>query len=315
MSNNPKIAASHLAIVKSLLVGLLVLAFPQAGFTETEDFGGSDFEFGGRRGDRTPPQCQVDFPSLTTSASFVSWNCEDDISDPSEIRTEFWIVRSDQQRPVLLQRFLGFPASLLIDETVLGGSFETSLPVSFRMVATDRAGNSALSSVLEIGFGIETEDDEEDTEDETGDDTDEEEETEDDTATDSQGELACALEITTEQIPSTETTTGLPSTQVTVSTLADFSQLSSGSTSLNAANVTASPCEIDSVCADNDQVDFSLSYISGSTNGTISISPGNISLSLTGTSGETTEGAPSSIDFDGSTVIDGRSAGVSLTCS
>ena len=119
-------------------------------YADLRDFGGEEVEFKGD-GDKVPPKCQIDLPSGTTSAFAVKWYCEDDTAPEHEIRTELWMQRRGADRPIKLDDFLGFPANVNIDETVLNSlTVAEGLPAAFRLVARDRAGVASISEFFTV---------------------------------------------------------------------------------------------------------------------------------------------------------------------
>ncbi len=266
----------------------LIVPFPVCD-AETLDFGGHPERFKGG-GDRTPPECQLDIPRAASGPFFIKWNCVDEYTNPQDIRTQLWIYRNGEAASALNSDFLGFPAAAYIDENVLRVSeFSDGLPVGFRLYAWDRAGIatvSPLKSVLRQASGLGT----------------------------------CTVQLATEATESTGDTTGVPSSSVALSNIDVVSQ-ELGENKLrvfNASGSTASPCEISSVCEDDEQVSFDATITIADDDtftGTIAISPGSVSSTLTGTTATKDDTFVTSVQGSGTTTIDGTETGVTLNCS
>lgn len=254
-------------------------------FAEPIDFGGYDARFKGD-GDLEPPKCQLNVPSYASAPFTIMWNCEDNECSKDEIKTSLWMLKKGAEVPVKVGEFLGFPAAVNINEELVDQAvFSNALPLSFRLVATDRAGITALSPYATAVF-------------------------------DSGQVKICNLTIKTLQQESTEETTGTPEMTVEVKDARVNSQESG--TNLLIINtksaVLADPCEIDQVCDNDSKVSFratlSTTSAESNTTGTLTILPGDITLDIEGTvnneitqvSGETT-------------VEDDIPATVSLECS
>jgi hypothetical protein len=280
---------------KIIFSSFLLLAFSTPSFAITTDQGGHDDKFTGG-GDRVPPQCQLDLPSSASSAFVVKWSCFDNFADKtpqSSIRTSLWIRRANDTRWLKLDDFLGFPASVLVDEGILQitptASFDTGLPVSFRLEATDTAGITTISKTRTV-LGS------------------------DDTLN------SCDLVLTTDSTESTGGTTGLPAMNVTASN-ATVSTTQSLLTSLSIstpAQVIAAPCEVDDVCSNNSLIlldaTVGLDEDNGTASGTLAITPGISSFEVSGTYQQTAAGQVINLSLTGTTEVNGATANVSLSC-
>lgn len=283
---------------------ICLLVFTTAGSSETSDFGGHPDRFKGG-GDRTPPRCQIDLPRASTEPFFIKWNCTDDVSPEDEIRSELWIMRKDAVAAEKLSSFIGFPASVYIDSGILRQDvFADGLPASFRLVAYDRAGIAVITPFLPV-LGQDNSVD------------------------------TCDLLIVTEPTEADGGTIGQPSQTLSVSDAQVLSRQTTNSdlSVQTTQKVAASPCEITDLCEDKQQVTFesSLTVTSedssdqddsdsgtltpGTKNlmGSLSLSPGNLLVSLSG-EGQVSAGALESFEVSGNTVIDGASATVTLSC-
>ena len=277
-----------LALSTSLLIYGLVIEQESLVQAETADYGGYNERFKGG-GDKIPPECQLDLPTASLSPFFVKWNCSDDNAMPQDIKTELWIYRKDAPAGALLASFLGFPASVQIDEHVLGvTNFKEGLPVAFRLRAVDRAGITMVTPLLSV------------------------------TAQDKSLDT-CSLHIVTEQTASTGDTTGLPSQSVIVEDAAVAVQEISETEIriITPSSVTASTCEIESICSDGDKVLFeaSLALASGNTtSGTLIVTPGNFTPAVTGTTTE--DGVTlSGVSVTGDATVNGANATFTLNCA
>ena len=277
---------------KIVLIGIFTsifstLFFQSTSYADTSAFGGYIERFKGA-GDRVPPQCVVDIPSAAASPFFIKWNCEDDESMSDELRSEVWIYRNGEPRGFLAGSFIGFPASLFVDEAVAREeTFTNSLPLRFRLIVRDRAGLAAVSPFIVVSRQDNSVDE-------------------------------CSLFLATEATLSDGSTTGIPSLVVSVddSTL----DIQSDSTSLSVNSLgseAASTCEITSVCEDDDNVSFSGSFSLdslGNASGTLSISPGSPTVSLSGTA-TLTDSILERVQLSGTTIIDDLETTVTLDCS
>ncbi len=276
-------------LIASLLLGALL---PSAALADTLDFGGYT-ESLPKEGDPKPPRCQLDVPRAAQSAFFVKWNCSDDQTLPDDIRSSLWILRNGATVPEKVKDFLGFPASVFVDEGILGvENFTDGLPSAFRLVASDRSGTTAISPYLTV------------------------------LAQDNSVDT-CSLEVLTDPTQSEGSTTGVPSRQVLLSNVSVTTrQIGNNDVTVSLlVPVSANPCEIDEVCDDGENlVSFrtSITFVAtdGSTDasGTISVSPGNVLADLEGTA-VVAESSLRSLDVTGDTTINGVATRVSLSCS
>ncbi len=273
-------------IVTCALLGSMSVFAPTPVTAETTDFGGYPDRFRAG-GDQTPPRCQIDAPRSATSSFFVQWDCDDDVSPDDEIRTELWLLRRGAPTTVKIADFLGFPASVQINEAILQSeSFTDGLPITLRLLARDRAGNGSLSPFLTI-LGQDNSVD------------------------------TCDLVLLTDTTESDGGTTGLPSMSVVLDNAMVSSQQSSNvdlriSTPIAA---TADPCEIDSVCSDGSVNFVATILIDDDNNATasISITPGSVLANVSGSA--VVNGTDlSSLSLQGTTVIDNVVTSVSLSC-
>lgn len=289
-SRHTSVGERILRMVCAAAVIGLAAGVPRAA-ADTTDFGGHPDKFKGA-GDKIPPRCQIDIPRATTDPFFIQWNCTDDNADAQDIRSELWIFRKGAPAAVLLAPFLGFPASVRIDESVLqAASVADGLPASFRLVAIDRAGITSLSPILTVA----AQDNSVDT---------------------------CTLRVTTDATASTGSTTGSPELTVLLDDAAvNVNQLTN--TSFRVASKTeaqADPCEIDVLCFDESNVRFesslSTSDDDGATavKGTVSIIPGSLTVEVEGTT-ELDGVILRSLEASGRTRINGADADVTLTCN
>jgi hypothetical protein len=279
-----KSAAGFLVSLTALVVCGLPLLSAQA---EVLDFGGVAEKFKGA-GDKEPPQCQVDIPRATEEPFFIKWNCQDNWSNSDNITSELWIYRKDSDIGVKIGTFLGFPASVLIDETILQvEEFTDGLPVGFRLLARDRAGISTLTGLLVV--------------------------------TSQEITLnSCDLDMLSKATEATGGTTGEPAKSVnTNDTSVSSQQLSSSQVRVFTSEADqASPCEISSVCEDGDNLKFDVSLTLDSSNnasGTILITPGSVAATVSGTA-EVSNNSVTSFSVSGSTSIDGVDTDIDLAC-
>lgn len=256
----------------------------------TFDIGGYKEKFKGG-GDKEPPRCQVDIPAFSTEPFFIKWNCEDNWANQEDIRSEVWIYRKDAPRGVLVAQFLGFPASLLVDEGLLQlteeQEFVDALPVNFRIVATDRAGITTLSPFLTVA----------------------------DTASSLN---FCTLTVVTEETESDEETVGLPSMTVLLeSEEVLYRRLSPDSFEIILGDpVVADPCEVDELCVNDAALTFEAQFLIASeesASGKVIISPTDSVVDVTGTA--TLDGdLLTAVSLTGLTTVDGVTAEVELLC-
>ncbi len=267
-----------------------LLFFPLFALAETHDFGGYTERYKGG-GDKIPPRCQIELPSASTTSFFVKWNCSDDNSDSQEIRSELWLYKKGAPTGQLIANFLGFPAAVNIDESLLGvTTFTEALPFSVKLLARDETGMTTISPQLIVQ------------------------------AQDNSVET-CNLSLLTEATEASGSTTGTPALAVAVDK-AKVSVSQSSSSQLTVTTIeksSAEPCEIDSVCFDDSRLTFSsnMSFSSASSSivsGTLSIIPGSLVVNVAGTaniSGLVLQ----DLEVSGTTTINGASTAVSLSCS
>ena len=273
------------------LSGLLIISLvPLLSFADSVDFGGSPESLKGN-GDQEPPRCQFEVPRGATEPFFIQWNCVDDVSARDEIRSELWMLRNGALAPQKVSDFLGFPASVQVTAGILGAeTFTAGLPASFRLIARDKAGVAAISPFLTV--------------------------TAQDNSVDSCG---LSLNTSVQKIASNSSTALQSASRVEVKDASvNTQQISSSDVRIvTPARVLADPCEIDDVCSDANELTFQTSAefaSDGSATGTITISPGNVVSSLTGTA--TIENAVlTKLELSGKTTINGVATDVALTCS
>ena len=254
---------------------------------ETLNFGGYSSRFKGN-GDLIPPECQIDLPTGSSEPFFVKWNCTDNYADRDDIRTELWIYRKGATAGERLKSFIGFPAAVKIDQSVLGvTTFTDGLPVQFRLVAMDLAGITAISPLLTV-------------------------------RAQDNSVSKCDLRIIAKATESTGGTTGLPESSVVVQGAAvETTQTSTTNvTIVTPVAAEADPCEIETVCSDGSKVAFRapVTIASDSTaTAKLTVSPGALLIDLVGAV-EVKDSAVSTIALSGTTEIDGREAEVTLDC-
>lgn len=269
-----------------LLTSLLLLT--SNSFAEVVEFGGSDQSFKGN-GDNTPPHCTIELPKGSTTPFFILWECDDDVSKQDAIRTELWLTRNNGGVPVLLNSFLGFPASVLIDEQALQvTSFTQGLPIKVRLIAKDQAGNAGTSEVFTIR--------------------------DQDVSVDN-----CDLTVVTAATESTTETTGLPAMSVIMDNV-DVSVSETSSTNFSIGTLEETPaetCEIDSLCSDKEELTFSIAVTldaKGAATGSLAVLPGDLSVKLTGDS-TSANSTLTRLEMTGETTIEGAEASVTFVCS
>ena len=260
----------------------------------TTDQGGHPEKYKGG-GDKVPPRCGFDVPTSASEPFAIKWLCEDNFQDktPSaDIRTTIWIRRDSDTRWRKVEDYLGFPASLFVDHGLLGISpldeFESGLPVSFRLIATDNAGITSTSVARTVSAG-------------------------------STVLSRCDLLVVTDATESTGSTTGVPSMTVQLDDAPiNSAQTRSDSVAFSTPNeVTASVCEIDSLCSNNDMIGFNGTASleeNGSSDGSLQVIPGIDFVALEGTYQTDSSGVATALSLSGPTVIDGLSATVTLSC-
>lgn len=271
----------------ALALGVFLLQAPRVSSADTTDFGGYSDRFRGD-GDKQPPRCQIDIPRASTTPFFISWNCVDDAASPDEIRTELWMLRKNANAPVKVADFLGFPASVRVDEGLLGAaSMSDGLPASFRLLARDRSGVASLSPFLNV-------------------------------SAQDNNLSSCDLQITTE---AGEADVG-GSTMSVVAQSVPVRVSQRENTDLNletSAATAATPCEIAALCQSEtegaNQIAFAATLTtSGSTiSGELSVNSGALVAQLSGTT-DIANAALGSFQASGKTTIQGSVADVNLVC-
>ena len=286
-----------------ILATLTVLTVPNS-FADTHEFGGWEERFKGK-GDLEPPLCQVGLPRGSTVAFSILWNCTDNYTPSADISSELWCLRKGAQAPEKIKDFLGFPACLQINESVLQtASVASGLPASFRVVARDRAGNVVMTPYLQV--------------------------VPQDIASQENSLTSCSLTINTESTESTGGTTGLPEMNLTASDAAVATRQTSDTsiTITTSSAAFADPCEIESMCSNEDKITFSSSLTfaaqstsgssSGSTqssiSGSIQIAPGSVAASLKGTA-SMLNGQITAVEASGTSTIEGAPATINLDCT
>jgi hypothetical protein len=292
-------------LYKNSLLLLSFLSLSQFADAELLSFGGHAVRFKGA-GDKVPPNCQVNYPTASTEAFFIKWACADKFTEQADIVSELWVQRKGDTRFKKIDDFLGFPASVEITESLLNApSFEEGLPATFRVIARDRAGNASFSAPFSIS------------------------------AQDNSVET-CSISITTEATESSGSTTGVPSLAVESTNFeVTSSQTSSNDLSVRSLDkVTAQTCDIESLCSDENRIRISSNLLitesstsptedttaeettpNNSASGTIIVSPGNVTVDVTGTVSVSEENSLESLELSGETTIDGVAAQVELSCS
>ncbi len=273
---------------------LLLALAPLAVSAETTDFGGYAERYKGA-GDKIPPQCQVNAPSAASEDFVVKWNCVDDNPNntpPEKMRARFWVRKPSDTRWHILDHFLGFPASVLVDRGMLGiaadADFKSGLPISLRIEAWDTAGNTTFSQILSVS--------------------------DKDTTLDT-----CSVNIVAAATESSGDTTGLPSQEVTLTDAPVITtrQADDKIRITSASIADAEPCEIEGVCADSEQVSFDLTVTVAedqSATANFIATPGVTQTELTGTA-KISGVVLDSVSLSGSGTADGRDAQISVSCS
>ena len=253
------------------------------------DIGGDKFSGGG---DQRKPECQISHPLSAGAPFYIKWNCEDESATRGELVTEVWILRPGAPRYVKVSDYLGFPASLEVNEDLLGGPFSEWLPASFILIARDTAGNAAVSAP----FTITNRDNDVDT---------------------------CSLSISTRATQSSGDTTGVPSLSAQLSSVSTYTQ-STNNTTFAVSMFTpqaAEPCEIDSLCSDErdqeDEIFFSASITvreDGSADGRLNVNPGELAINVEG-AGTVSDDILQEVSVSGTTIVDSVVTDFTLTCS
>lgn len=274
------------AIKKFIKVVPSVLLAVSSASAEVTDHGGNKFS---GRGDRIAPRCSFDVPTAASAPFFIQWSCSDDNATADEIQTELWIYRKGSTAGKRVESFLGFPASVLIDEAILQvENFSDGIPLSFRLVARDTAGNAMVSELRAVFSQDNTLD-------------------------------SCDLSIVTEATESTDTATGIPSLSVIVqnatvttdSTTPMFVRVSTPTV------VNANPCEIDSICNNDGRVLFEAALDlgdDGTATGEVLVTPPLLTSDVRG-SATVNNSVLNALDVSGSTTIGGVESTITLNCT
>jgi len=272
----------------------ILFIFPFLAHSEVTQNGGYAERFRGR-GDRVPPLCGFDIPGGASEPFFVKWYCEDDYTDSQDIRSELWLYRDGASRGVLLENFLGFPAAAFIDQSTLQVTkFSEGFPVSFRLVARDKAGNEVITplrTVFRQDNGVDK----------------------------------CSVQIQqTVTDTGIETTTGSSTSTSIKSVIIDNAMVTSSQSAETSLHVLSSPetsastCEIESICGDGTGVTFEMSLTfdeaGTSATGTFSLNPGDVAADVAGKA-QVNEAILSQVDVSAETFIDDNIATVEITCS
>jgi hypothetical protein len=272
----------------SLLFSIILLPLPLV--AENNTFGGYAERFKGA-GDKIPPHCGVEYPSASLEPFSVLWDCNDNFSPKQDIRTELWVTKKGGSRPELLTPFLGFPAGMDINEDILKvETIKDALPLHFRLVATDRAGNLSTAT-----FAVTAQDN---------------------------SLKTCTLEIVADATDATEDgENGLPEESVRFEDVSvESSSTSESSIKITTKNNTKPAiCEIEKICNEDPEtfsVSTTLSTVKGKTTAT-----GSVSLAKTVQSGLTGDATFSNLqlqqlDLSGDfTQLTDRTGTVTLSCT
>lgn len=273
---------------RTALLTLSLTALTSSAFAQSYDFGGFEEKFKGA-GDKIPPQCQINIPRAKTEAFNILWNCTDDNAGAQDIRTELWMVRKGSPSTEKVAQFLGFPAAFRVDEAALGvQNFADGLPVSFRLVAIDRAGITTVSPV----YTVRAQDN---------------------------SLRSCTMQISTQETESDGGRIGPPPQIVGV----DSAEVQSNQPTETSVTIStlekaeADPCEIESICQDKSKVtlqaSLTLDSSDSSASGTLTVVPGSVVVDVTG-SYETSGLLLSTVEVSGTTTIDAAPANVVLSC-
>ena len=279
------------------LAVLFSLALSSNVAAEKQVFGGHPDRFKGG-GDKVPPECAIDLPRAAGAPFYVKWYCEDNFQDtdpegPDYIRTELWIYRKGEGRGRLVDSFLGFPASVYVDEGLLQvQNFSEGLPVSFRLYSRDRSGTGSVSPKYTVHLR--------------------------DSALE-----RCRLKVKTEKTASTETTTGKPSmlvdtgsVEVSVTRSTEAGKTEIGISSPLEIELDEANCQIFQFCQEDSTLRFNSALSLDENNkvsGGVRLHPGDLSVTVSGQanySGAIVE----SLSAAGKTEIDGAKADLSLSC-
>lgn len=287
------IAANKRPLAVTLLA-LGLLAPASVAIAETRDFGGYAERWKGA-GDKIPPQCQVNAPTAAEADFAVKWNCVDDNPEntpPEKMRSRFWIRRSADTRWRLVDTFLGFPAAVTVDRSILGiapdAEFKSGLPLALRVEAWDVAGNATFSPTMTISGQDNSLD-------------------------------TCSLQIVTVATESTGDTTGAPSLTVALNDSAvATSDLGQEQIQIaTTAPAEAATCEIGALCSDDDELTFDITLTlgdDGQASGTLLVIPSALRVDLAGPI-QLTDSVLRSANLSGTTEIDGQEANVTLSCA
>ena len=284
---NFRVFCVRLCVLASVIVfaGLVFAGVSQA---ENIDFGGRAEKFKGG-GDKEPPRCQVAIPKASRTPFFIKWDCVDNWADKDDITSELWIYRKNATAGKLVTSFLGFPASVYVDEALLQvENFEEGLPVSFRLAARDRAGITTFTKTLTVGAQNTT-------------------------------LSSCDLQILTQATESSGNTTGQPAQSIIVEN-GEITSTQIDTTTTRIVTPTSMPtktCEIESVCEDDENVMFDISFevaSDKSLTGTLIVSPGILNIEMTGTA-TVSNYVVTGMQATGTTTIGATEATVSLTCT
>jgi hypothetical protein len=200
-------------------------------------------------------------------------------------------MRNGEKIPQKIADFLGFPASVHIDENVLRSEdVPSGLPAAFRLVARDRAGVATISPFLAVAAQDNSIDE-------------------------------CSVQVIRNAVASSGGTSGTPATSLLVSNAEVVTQESSPDNIriFTVSSVLADPCEIADICdnTSDNKVTFNISADISNTSevsGSISLSPGTTSSTFSG-SATVEDSVLTGLSLNGSTVIDGASATVNISCS
>lgn len=276
----------------ALFLGALALATPA--LAEVLTFGGDAEQFKGD-GDLVPPECTLDLPSVASAPFFVKWDCSDNSSPKDDLRSELWVKPKGENISRKVKDFLGFPASIEVNEGLLKSlsetagtkaqvdttsgtstdsaapSFEDYFPAEFRLIVRDRGGASAISQVRSVLPGT---------------------------------SLTCGVSFKTQSVEASGDSTGVPSLEATASSV-DGANSGGGLQSIT--EFSFSTCEIDELCKDNAKYSFSVSEA-----GDFTLISSN--TSYTGT-GELTTGDTGTSTYTGTvTTSDSGELNVEVSC-
>lgn len=267
-----------------ILLSALFLVAPV--LAEVLTFGGDDEQFKGD-GDLVPPECTMNVPRIASEAFFVMWDCTDNESPKDELRSELWIKPKGENISRKVKDFLGFPASIEVNEGLLKTlsetekteedskatsiSFSDYLPVEVRLIVRDRAGVGAISEVRTVVGG---------------------------------SSLLCDISIKTQSSPASGDSTGVPSLAASATSV-ESANSGGGLQSLN--EFTFSTCEIDQICKDDSAYSFSVSEA-----GDFTLIGGD--YSYTGTGELTTDDSGSSTYTGSVSTSDSGSLNVEIAC-